>query len=170
MKRQKLSAISALLSLPLFLGACSEDGDTVVAVNITATDDVGIVSVLNVSIVQGANTQTAMLTPPLEETEITVNDAAVMVTSIQNAQWFERITLSGSWKGDDAMVSVSAVDDTGMSFTDEVTVEIVPGGAVAAFLELAVPPPPEEMDDTATDDTATDDTATDDTATDDTGG
>jgi hypothetical protein len=141
MKLAYLSVLGASLATALITSACGEDGDTVIAVNVSSPDAVGVVAALNVTITQQGNSFMTTLTPPTETKEEGPDDAKMMVTSIQNA-WYERITLDG-WGERPTIVSITGADDRGNTFEDATEVEVVPNGAVAAFLELAVPPAPE---------------------------
>jgi len=138
----------AVLAAATAFSGC-EQLDTTVAVNISSTDDVGVVGALNLTISQGANVFATTLTPPVQTEKIVSEEMEGMpattstVYSIEN-DFFERITLDESWSEEEAIVSVSASDDRGQSFADTATIEIVHNGAVAAFVELALPDPEAE--------------------------
>lgn len=121
------TAASALL-------ACSTD-DTIVALNVEATSDVGVVETLSVSITQSGQTPVVTAFQPP-----TAGDAGVIDSS-----FFERIKLPEDWKKARADILVEALNASGTRITSDTTqVTIRPEGAVAAFVELTtiVPEPP----------------------------
>lgn len=126
------------------LAACSSD-DTIVSLNVTATDRVPVVERMQVTIKQGSRSFVYDFNPPND-----ITTAPEGVSSIKNS-FFERITLPGDWDEAEARISVEAFQEDGDSFapklTDDTAVTIVPDGAVAAYVELdipAEPPPPAE--------------------------
>jgi hypothetical protein len=125
------------------LAACSSD-DTIVSLNVTATDRVPVVERMQVTIKQGSRSFVYDFKPPND-----ISTAPEGVSSVQNS-FFERITLPGDWDEAEARISVEAFQEEGDSFapplTDDTAVTIVPEGAVAAYVQLdipAEPPPPE---------------------------
>jgi hypothetical protein len=121
------------------LAACS-GGDTIVSLNVSATDAVPVVSELRVTITQGSREHVARITPP---TETPTGDMAPP-PSIKNT-FFERIKLPDGWENADAVVDVVASDEDGSAFVpplgDETTVKIRPEGVVAAYVQLDIPAP-----------------------------
>jgi hypothetical protein len=123
------------------LCACSSD-DTIVSLNVTATDRVPAVEHLQVTVKQGSHTYAYAFAPP-EETSAEPDS----VKSIKNS-FFQRITLPGDWDESKATVSVEALQEGDAKFTpplvDETQVTIRPNGVVAAFVKLDIPeePPP----------------------------
>ena len=119
------------------LGACSS-GDTIVSLNVTATDRVPVVERLHVTFKQGSRSYVHDFAPPKE----TSGDD---VESIKNG-FFQRITLPGDWDEAAAKISVEAFQKGGDSFdpalTDETTVTLQPEGVVAAYVKLDIPEPP----------------------------
>src|SRR5690349_10108237 len=125
--------------------ACSDEG-SVVALNITATDDVPVVDQLHVSITQGSRKFVYDFTPPIDPA---MGDAG---PSIKNS-FFERITLPDSFDDEDALVHVEAMHAGAVPFTpplaSETTVRVEEDGAVAAYVTLAFPTPLPGPDDGA---------------------
>jgi hypothetical protein len=126
------------------LAACSSD-DTIVSLNVTATDRVPVVETMKVTFKQGSRSYVYDFKPPTE-----TSAAPDSVSSVKNS-FFERITLPGDWDEAEATVAVEAFKVGGGSFspalTDDTTVVIQPDGAAAAYVELDIPeapPPPAE--------------------------
>jgi hypothetical protein len=119
------------------LAACSS-GDTIVSLNVTATDRVPVVERIQVTFKQGSHSYVHDFAPPKE----TSGDD---VESIKNG-FYQRITLPGDWDEATAKISIEAFQDGGGSFTpaltDETTVTLEPEGVVAAYVELDIPEPP----------------------------
>jgi hypothetical protein len=119
------------------LCACSSD-DTIVSLNVNASDRVPAVEHLQVTFKQGSHSYAYEFAPPTD----TSGDG---VKSIKNG-FFQRITLPGDWDEADAMVSVEAFQANGAAFTpplvDETQITIVPEGTVAAYVKLDIPEPP----------------------------
>jgi hypothetical protein len=118
------------------LCACSSD-DTIVSLNVTATDRVPAVEQLHVTFKQGSHSYAYTFTPPQE-----TSDSG---ESIKNS-FYQRITLPGDWEDSGATVSVEATQEGDAPFTpplvDETRITIRPNGVVAAFVKLDIP---EEM-------------------------
>lgn len=118
--------------------ACSDEA-AVVALNVTASDDVPVVAQLHVTITQGSRKFVHDFAPP---TEPGMKDAG---PSIQNS-FFERITLPDDFDDEDAKIHVEALQAGSVPFTpplsSETTVRIEEDGAVAAYVTLAFPPSP----------------------------
>src|SRR5687767_7329374 len=110
------------------LAACSS-GDTIVSLNVSATDAVPVVDELRVTITQGSREHVTRFAPP-QDTPTGENPPP---PSIKNT-FFERITLPGDWDEADATVEVEASNENGAPFvpalTDETTVKIRPEGVV----------------------------------------
>jgi len=125
-------AVVALLAATCALPACSTS-DTIVALNVTATDAVGEVEHLSVTITQeGQDSFTEEFNPPSEVTDGGMN--------IANS-FYERIELPGGWDERNATVTVTALDgDDAEVAADETVVEIQPQGAVAAYVMLGEEP------------------------------
>jgi hypothetical protein len=137
MKLRRVAVAS--ISLAAFtLLACS-DSDTVVALNISAADDVGDVSRLHVRLTQeGKPTVETNIEPPKRD----VPDAGKAIVS----RFYERITLPESWTDGEASVDVDVYDANGELFLEPepVKLEIRDEGATAVFVSLArapIPPP-----------------------------
>jgi hypothetical protein len=132
--------VVSLISVCALL-ACSDD-DAVVALNVTAGDDVPVVDQLHVTITQGSRKFVYDFAPP---TEPGMGDAG---PSIKNS-FFERITLPDDFEDENALVHVEARHTGGAPFvpplTSETTVGIVEDGAVAAYVTLAFPVPPPDQ-------------------------
>jgi hypothetical protein len=121
------------------LCACSSD-DTIVSLNVTATDRVPAVEHLQVTVKQGSHTHAYSFVPP-DETSAEPDS----VKSIKNS-FFQRITLPGDWDESEATVSVEALQAGDAKFdpplVDETEVTIRPNGVVAAFVKLDIPEAP----------------------------
>jgi hypothetical protein len=121
------------------LAACSS-GDTIVSLNVSATDAVPVVDELRVTITQGSREHVTSFAPPIE----TPTGEDPPPPSIKN-NFFHRITLPESFEDADATVEVEASDENGDAFVpvlgDETTVRIRPEGVVAAYVQLDIPPP-----------------------------
>lgn len=119
------------------LSACS-DGDTIVALNVTATDAVPVVEQLHVTITQGSRRHVQNFAPPTETP--TGEDAPP--PSIKNS-FFERITLPEGWSEEPTRIKVEAQQADGSPLepplSDETTVTLEPDGVVAAYIELDIP-------------------------------
>jgi len=128
-------AVSLVSVCSLF--ACSNE-DAVVALNVTAGDDIPVVDQLHVTITQGSRKFVYDFTPPIDPA---MGDAG---PSIQNS-FFERITLPDTFDDESALVHVEALRAGGMPFSpplaSETTVGIEEHGAVAAYVTLAYPAP-----------------------------
>src|SRR3978361_841477 len=94
--------VSASLAAVSFLVACS-GGETVVSLNVTASDAVPVVDRLHVTIKQGGGQPVGDFPPP---TETPTGDAAPP-PSIKNS-FFHRITLPDGWAEESASVHVEA--------------------------------------------------------------
>jgi hypothetical protein len=123
------------------LVACSSS-DTIVSLNVAATDRVPVVERIQVTFKQGSHSYVHDFAPP--------NDTSAEpdgVSSIKNG-FFQRITLPGDWDEAVAKISVEAFKEGGDSFepalTDETTVQLEPEGVVAAYVQLDIPEPPPE--------------------------
>ena len=116
------------------LAGCS-DGATIVALNVSSTDDVGVIGSIAVTIVQPSRAPfVATVVPPLE----TAADGGMSIIN----RFFERLKLPDGWDRVPTTVSAQAVDSNGVALSDERTLTLEPGGAVAAFLNFALPEPP----------------------------
>lgn len=118
------------------LCACSSD-DTIVSLNVAATDRVPVVDGLQVTIKQGSHTYAYEFTPPTD-----TSPEPDKVESIKNS-FFHRITLPGDWDDANALVSVEALKKGGGSFApplvDETEITLRPNGAVVAYVKLDIP-------------------------------
>ena len=127
------------------LSACSDD-DTIVSLNVTATDAVPVIDTLRVTISQGSHEYVAEFAPPIE-TPTAPDGQQAPPPSIKNS-FFQRLTLPGDWSEADATVAVQAVQSSGAPYTpnfaDQTVAVIQPEGVVAAYVKLDVPavPPP----------------------------
>jgi hypothetical protein len=119
------------------LCACSSD-DTIVSLNVTASDRVPVVERMQVTVKQGSHTFEYEFAPPTETPE-------EGEPSVKNG-FFERITLPGDWDESTAEISVEAFQKGGGAFapalTDTTKVTLRPEGAVAAYVELDIPEEP----------------------------
>lgn len=127
-----------------FVAACSSD-DTIVSLNVSATDRVPAVESLKVTFTQGSRKLVRDFEPPTDESSPPEGEEPVV--SIKNS-FFERLTLPDDWEEADAKLMVEAFQVGGEPFdpplVDETTVSILPNKAVAAYVELDIPeePPP----------------------------
>ncbi len=127
------------------LAAC-DSGDTIIALNVTATDQVPAVRRLQVTLTQGSRTLTEEFEPPSETSAPAEGEEPK--TSIKNA-FFRRITLSEEWQEESAKLEVEAFDEDGEPFDppliDETMVRIERNDVVAAYVTLDIPqdPPPD---------------------------
>jgi hypothetical protein len=126
-------AIASLAAVSL-LAACS-NGETIVSLNVSASDAVPVVDRLHVTIDQGSRHYVKDFAPP---TDMPAGDAA---PSIKNS-FFQRLTLPDGWQEESATVHVEAQSATGAPFTPplaaDTTVTIVPEGVVAAFVSFDI--------------------------------
>jgi hypothetical protein len=124
------------------LCACSSD-DTIVSLNVAATDRVPVVERLQVTIKQGPHTYAYEFAPPKDS-----SSEPESVESIKNS-FFQRITLPGDWDDSDALVSVEAFQKGGAEFApplvDETQITLRPNGVVAAYVKLDIPEEPPAM-------------------------
>jgi hypothetical protein len=124
------------------LSACSS-GDTIVALNVSATDSVPVVDKLQVTFVQGSRRHVLSFAPPTEDP----NGSADPPASIKNS-FFERLTLPDGWAEEEVSIQVQAQDSDGNALepelSDDTTVTLQPNGVVAAYVSLDIPaePPP----------------------------
>jgi hypothetical protein len=127
-----------------FVAACSSD-DTVVSLNVSATDRVPAVERLQVTFTQGSRKLVREFEPPSEESNPPEGEEPV--TSIKN-RFFERITLPEDWEEAEAKLVVQAFQEGGEPFdpplVDETTFTVLPNEVVAAYVDLDIPeePPP----------------------------
>lgn len=119
------------------LAACSS-GDTIVSLNVSATDAVPVVDELRVTITQGSREHVARFAPPQDKP--TGDDPPP--PSIKNT-FFERIKLPDDWDEAAATVEVEATNENGAPFVpvlgDETTVKIRPEGVTVAYVQLDIP-------------------------------
>jgi hypothetical protein len=113
------------------LMACEED-ETIVAVNVNSTDEIGNPSTLVITITQSGQSLVVKEIKPPTRTQ----DSGVSIQPM----FFERVKLPDSWEHAKAEVKVEAKNSSGVyeSATTEITVR--PGGAVAAFVDLGKKP------------------------------
>jgi hypothetical protein len=130
--RSAWRTLSATFTLaPLF--ACA-NGDTILALNVSSADDVGLISELRVTVAQqGHPPLEHSLVPPLKDVE----DAGQVISS----NFFERIKLPASWDEGSVEITVEAVSPDAAALNATTTAEIKPGAAVAAYVELERTPP-----------------------------
>lgn len=114
------------------LAACSS-GDTIVSLNVSATDAVPVVDELRVTITQGSREHVARFAPPQDKP--TGENAPP--PSIKNT-FFERIKLPDDWEEADATVEVEGTDENGAPLADETTVKIRPEGVVVAYVQFDI--------------------------------
>jgi hypothetical protein len=121
------AAAAATYALP----SCSSS-DTIVALNVSSSDNVGAVSALHVTISQEGTTPfTDRFAPP----SVAVGDAGEMAI---NPMFFQRETLPDGFTNTPATVAVDALDENQKVFLSaSVSVTIVPGGVTAAFVSFA---------------------------------
>lgn len=123
------------------LCACSSD-DTIVSLNVTATDRVPVVKTMKVTFKQGSRSFVYDFDPPND-----ISTGPEGKSSIKNS-FFERITLPDDWDEAETRVSVEAFTATGAEFdpplVDDTKVKVEEHGVVAAYVELDIPeaPPP----------------------------
>jgi uncharacterized membrane protein YgcG len=136
----------AFVSLAAIIGlaACSDE-DTIVSLNVTASDAVPVVDTLRVTITQGSRKHVSNFAPPIE-TPTAPEGEQPPPPSIKNS-FFQRITLPEGWSESSASVDVVALQGNGEpfspSFSAMTTAVIQPEGVVAAFVKLDLPAPPE---------------------------
>ena len=122
------------------LSACSND-DTIVALNVSATDAVPVVDQLHVTFTQGSRRHVYDFAPPTE----TPGGDDPPPASIQNS-FFERITLPDGWDEKSTLITVEAQQADGSPFDpplgDETTVTMEANGVVAAYIRLDIPAEP----------------------------
>jgi hypothetical protein len=120
--------------------ACSDD-ETIVSVNVNSADEVGNPSSLVITISQAGQTSiTKDIMPPTR-----TQDSGVSIQPM----FFERVQLPDAWDRAMAEVRVDARDGRGVYLSAMTAVQIRPGGAVAAFVNLGKKPemmPPAEDD------------------------
>lgn len=127
-----------------FAAACSSD-DTIVTLNVTATDRVPAVERLEVTFTQGSRKLVREFEPPSETSSPPEGEEPV--TSIKNS-FFERLTLPDDWENAEATLAIEAFQEGGEPFSpplvDETTFTVHPNAVVAAYVELDIPeePPP----------------------------
>jgi hypothetical protein len=125
--RSAWRTLSATLTLVPLL-ACST-GDTILALNVSSADDVGLIRELRVTIAQEGHAPVEhSLVPPLKDVE----DAGQVISS----NFFERIKLPASWDEAPVEISVKAVSPNAAALNASATAEIKPGAAVAAYVQL----------------------------------
>jgi hypothetical protein len=113
------------------LCACTED-ETIVAVNINSSDEVGNPSSLVITITQPGQTPVVdEITPPTR-----TMDSGVTIQPM----FFERVALPDSWEGVKSEVKVDAKKDAGVYLSASSEVTVRPGGAVAAYVDLGKKP------------------------------
>lgn len=122
--------------------ACSSD-DTIVALNVTATDRVPAVERLQVTFTQGSRKLVREFEPPSEESSPPEGEEPV--TSIKNS-FFERLTLPDDWQEAEAKLVIEAFQEGGEPFepalVDETTFTVHPNAVVAAYVRLDIPEEP----------------------------
>jgi len=115
------------------LCACSSD-DTIVSLNVNASDRVPVVDHLQVSVKQDSHSFSYEFAPP---TETSMEGAK----SIKNS-FFQRITLPGDWNEADALVTVEAFQENGDAFdprlVSETQITLRPNGTVAAYAKFDI--------------------------------
>jgi hypothetical protein len=127
-----------------FVAACSSD-DTVVSLNVSATDRVPAVERLQVTFTQGSRKLVREFEPPSEESSPPEGEEPV--TSIKNT-FFKRLTLPEDWVEAEAKLVIQAFQEGGEPFdpplVDEATFTVLPNEVVAVFVDLDIPeePPP----------------------------
>jgi hypothetical protein len=135
----------AFVSLAALVGlaACSDE-DTIVSLNVTASDAVPVIDTLRVTVTQGSKQHVAEFAPPTE-TPTAPEGEVPAAPSIKNS-FFQRITLPGEWSESDATVAVEALHANGSPysppFSDDTVAVIQPEDVVAAYVQLDVPPEP----------------------------
>ena len=112
------------------VAGCS-NGDTILALNVSSADDVGLVEELRVSVTQRGSAPVELrFAPPLKELD---DDAGRAIES----NFFRRIELPSGWDEAPAEVAVMALGPPGVApLSASAEVEIEPGEATAVFVEL----------------------------------
>lgn len=124
---------SCLLTLPCL--SCADE-DTILALNVDSKAEVGAVDQLEVTVSQtGKAPFQFTFAPPLKQEK----DASPSI----DEDFFERITLPGSFESGPIVVAVRAENRAGRTFMDQTMVQLHAGEATAAFIELGMDPPPE---------------------------
>jgi hypothetical protein len=111
--------------------ACGED-DTIVAVNVNSTDEVGNPSAVVITITQSGQSPVVKEIEPPTRTQ----DSGVSIKPM----FFERVQLPDSWEHAKAEVKVEAKNASGVYETATTEITVRPGGAVAAFVDLGKKP------------------------------
>jgi hypothetical protein len=133
-------AVFVALGAVATLSACAED-ETIVAVNVSSTDEVGNPNELVITISQSEQTPVVREIDPPTRTQ----DSGV---SIQPT-FYERVALPDSWKRAKSEVKVEARDSRGVYLSAATEITVRPGGAVAAFVDLGKKPEMTEPEDDA---------------------
>lgn len=130
-RRASHSATRSLATcVALALAGCSS-GDTILALNVSSADDVGLIRELRVTVTQrGSAPVEVRFAPPLAELD---DDAGQAI----EPNFFHRIELPSGWREAPAEVAVTALGPAGVPPLDaRAEVEIEPGEATAVFVEL----------------------------------
>lgn len=131
-----VAALAGVASLP----ACSSE-DTIVALTVNSTDEVGTVEALKITITQaGQSPVVKTIDPPARRVDAAAGAGGATIEVIQSS-FYDRVTLPESWEEEDATIQVDVTNAAGKSFTASTTVRIVEEGAVAARVQLGSPPP-----------------------------
>jgi hypothetical protein len=140
-----LRVVFVVLGVVTGLSACAQDA-TIVAVNVTSTDEVGNPRALVIKITQPGQAPIVREIEPPTRTQ----DGGVSIQPM----FFERVELPDSWKRAKSTVQVEAKDSRGVYLAAAIEITVRPGGAVAAFVDLGKKPElmmPEEDAGTAAD-------------------
>jgi hypothetical protein len=135
-----LRVVFVVLGAVSGFSACAKD-ETIVAVNVTSTDEVGNPSALAITITQPGEAPIAREIKPPTRTQ----DSGVSIQPM----FFERVELPDSWKRAKSEVKVEAKDSRGVYLTAATEITVRPGGAVAAFVDLGKKPEMMEPEDDA---------------------
>ena len=130
------------LAAVTLVAACSSD-ESIVSLNVSATDRVPEVEKLQVTFTQGSRKLVREFAPPNETPKPPEGEEPH--TSIKNS-FFQRLTLPDDWSESETKLSVEAFDADGNAFdpplVDETTVKVLQNEAVVAYVNLDIP---EEM-------------------------
>jgi hypothetical protein len=136
MSSSRVARVAFVVSVSC-LSSCADD-ETVVAVNVNSTDEVGNPSSLVITLSQQGQSPVVKEIEPPTRTQ----DSGVSIQPM----FFERVLLPDAWEREKTEVKVEATDSSGVYLSAETEVTVRPGGAVAAFVDLGKKPEMTEPD------------------------
>lgn len=121
------------------LFACSS-GDTIVSLNVTSSNDVGLVTRLHVKVVQGSASQEVDLEPPTRDVQ-DQGAAGGVNKKVIASSFYRRITLPGAFKDGEATLDVEAYNGAQLVVDPQpIAIELEEKETVAAFVDLKPAP------------------------------